>query len=637
MKKTLLFTVITCVALAANAQSAQDNSAENQASVASAPAKIDLADGQILVGLSTSDDINKGAVGFAGDFLCEAGAKIPAKYYAGLDNLQVEAIRFGLAQGQKQTIHSVKLYGYKLNSTPVLLGEQKYEKECGQGWTTVEFDTPIAITDEWMGLIPVYEFDHIMNDWPKNGIGTTHSAAEGSFYAYGAWYTNTNNRSWKEWGAASYGSVCVQMICSSAPIVEFSVLPDACESPTVAMGQKFSPTFTIASTSGGEVSSIDYTVTLDGVETSGTAVFNPAILAGVKQTGTMECELTAPNKAGAFPMLFTINKVNGTALAEPTSATFSQKVVSRVAPRVSVVEEFTGIECGWCVRGWVGMEMVREQLPNKAAVIAIHQYNDKDAMYGDYYHMASFTGGAPACKIDRSPRTYNPYSGDGSGIIKTVTRYAELLPEVAISLDASYSDDSQTQICATAETEFLTDLKGSELVFVLTADGLTGTHPLWKQSNFYAGYDPEYFGLTEEKDPELCKFCNGYEYGQSVLSLVNNDVMIGSSWPSASAPNEVAPFSTTKVGETASSSCTLQLPTKSILLDAINRDEVYVTAMVIKSDGTIANAARCHVATPDGINSVLAPATDAATYDISGRVNNTANGIRIQHGKKILK
>lgn len=636
MKKALLLSAIACASLSSYAQEVAV-SVSSDAAVQSPPAKVDLNEGQILVGLSTSDDINKGAVGFYGDFLCEAGCRIPASYYAGLDRLQVEAIRFGLAQGAKMLIHSVKLYGYKTGSAPVLLGEQRYEKDRGEGWSTIEFDEPIAISDEWDGLLPVYEFDHLMNDWPKNGIGTTFSAREGSFYALGEWYTNSKDRSWKEWGASSYGSVCVQMICSSAPLVEYSVIPDGCNSPTVAMGQTFSPVFTVSSTSGGEVSSIGYTVSLDGETTTGTATFDPAILPGIKQLGEVKCELTAPAKAGALPLIFTINKINGNDVDEPASATYSQKIVSRVANRMSVVEEFTGIECGWCVRGWVGMEKVRNELPDKAAVIAIHQFNDRDAMYGDYYHMASFAGGAPACKVDRSPRTYNPYSGEGDGIVNTVTRFANLLPEVAIDVEAEYTDADKMAIEAHANTEFLTDLKGSELVFVLTADGLQGTTPLWKQSNFYAGYTPDYFGLTEEKDPELCQFCSGYDYDQTALSLVNNDVMIGSSWPSATEPNEVPAFTTTKMGETASSSCTLHLPTKAILLNAINRDAVYVTAMVIKADGTIANAARCSVAVPTGIHSVLAPAAEARAYDLSGRINTNANGIRIEGGKKVLK
>lgn len=605
------------------------------------PAKADLNDGQILVGLYTSDDIGGKTVGIGNtDGPVEAGCKVPASYYSGLDHLQVEAIRFGFASAVNMTVHAVKLYGYtnRNRNQPTLLGEKSVEKKLGQGWHVVTFDTPIAVDEQWDGLLPVYEYENKMADWKTCLVSTTFEPRTGNFTAYGQFNTTVNHSVWTEYGAASYGTPCVQMVCSSAPIVEYSVIPDGCESPTVAMGQTFTPSFTISSTSGGEVSSVDYAVTLDGQTTSGTATFSPAIQPGVKQSGTVRCMLKAPEKAGEWPITFTITKVNGEALATPVSATYSQKVVARVAPRVSIVEEFTGVECGWCVRGWVGMEKVRNELSDKAAVIAIHQYNSNDAMYGDYYHMASFAGGAPSCKVDRTPRTYNPYSGDGEGIISTVEQFANLLPEVALNIEACYSDAEMTQIEAKAVTEFLTDLKGSELVFVLTADGLSGTTPLWLQTNFYSGYNPDYFGLSTTKDAELCSFCRGYERGDSKVALVNNDVMIGSSWPSATEKNRVAPFASTKVGNVESSVCSLSLPTKAVLLNAINRDAVYVTAMVIKADGSIANAARCHVETPTGIGSVLAPAASASVYNLSGcLVPTSAAGLVIRDGKKTIR
>lgn len=626
MNNTLLLTIVAAsFAVTATAQSG--------------PAKTELDDGQILVGLYTSDDIGGKTVGIGStDGPVEAGCKVPASYYSGLDHLQVEAIRFGFAPSVNMTVHAVKLYGYTNRSQPTLLGEKSVEKKLGQGWHVVQFDNPITIDASWDGLLPMYEYENSMADWKTCLVSTSFEPRSGNFTAYGMFNTTVNHSVWTEYGAASYGTPCVQMVCSSAPIVEYSIIPDGCESPTVAMGQTFTPAFTISSTSGGEVSSIDCAVTIDGHTTTGTATFTPAIQPGVKQTGTVRCRLTAPESAGEWPMEFCITKVNGEPLAAVASATYSQKVVSRVAPRLSVVEEFTGVECGWCVRGWVGMEKVRNELSDKAAVIAIHQYNSNDAMYGDYYHMASFAGGAPSCKVDRTPRTYNPYSGDGEGIISTVEQFANLLPEVALNVEACYSDAEMNQIEAKATTEFLTDLGGSELVFVLTADGLSGTTPLWMQTNFYSGYDPDYFGLSETKDVELCSFCRGYERGKSKLSLVNNDVMIGSSWPSAMEKNRVPAFGSTKVGSIETSACTLSLPDKPVLLNAIDRDAVFVTAMVIKADGTIANAARQRVASPAGAGSVFAPAAGGTAYDLSGRAASVSSaGLVIREGKKTIR
>ena len=284
-------------------------------------------------------------------------------------------------------------------------------------------------------------------------------------------------------------------------------------------------------------------------------------------------------------------------------------------------------------------------MADKACVVALHQYDESDPMYGDYYHRPSFIGGAPKAVVDRSVRSTDPYYGDkvegkDEGIIKTVERYAMMLPEVALSeISATWADADKMKIDATATTEFLTDLNGSQLVFVLTADGLTGGGRLWQQTNFYGSVDAKENGVTQENDPELYKMCRGQEMGQTYVTLVYNDVMIGSSWASPEADNGVAPFSTTKVGEKAVSTYTLELPTKAMLLNAVKKDEVYVTAMVIKADGTIANAGRCKVMETESLTPSPSPRGrgDQSAYDLFGRkVKADAPGVKIVNGKKVI-
>lgn len=602
-----------------------------------------LKDGQFLVGLYTGDDYGKFGVGFGMEAELEAGTRIPASCWAGMDNLTVDGVRFALAESVK--IKSVKLYAMKAGNVIVgPLATQTVNKNCAMGWNTVTLDKPVAVADDYQYLIPMYVFDCTMESYV---IATSFAPKEGtrSLVLYGPLRTDTSEPVWGNLNGDKYGSAAVQLICTSAAISGSTAVADGYESRTVLQGGKFDATIGVSCTSDEPVENVDYSVTLGGKTVSGTATFATPLDAGYNIKGAFSCSLTAPEKAGAYSVEVKFTKVNGKALKEEGKATYRQEVVLREAKRMSLVEEFTGTACGWCSRGWVGMEKVKNELADKACVVALHQYDDTDPMYGDYYHRPSFIGGAPKAVVDRSVRSTDPYYGDkvegkDEGIIKTVERYAGRLPEVELSeLSATWADSEKTKIEATATTEFITDLPGSQLVFVLTADGLTGGGRLWQQTNFYGSVDAKENGVTQENDPELYKLCRGQEMGQTYVTLVYNDVMIGSSWASPEADNGVAPFSTTGVGEKAVSVYTLELPVKPVLLGAIKKDEVYVTAVVIKADGTVANAGRCKVTETEGI----APTTSQApnplfAYDLYGRkVNADAPGVKIVSGKKVFK
>lgn len=642
MKKFLLLAAVACAALAANAQALQKISTPNIAweknttynvAQAKAPAmKADIKAGDFIVGWFDDDtyDVDNG-LGFNGDLTLEIGTEIPADFYAGLKGFKVDGVRFALCNSAQ--VKSVKVYGVTPdNYISEPLAVKEVNANCAKGWNYIEFDEGVSVDPNFISLIPVYEF---VNKSGAYAMGMRNLGSNGSFLAYGP-LAQDGSMIWGDMGL-DYGTPAIQMVCYADPVEGYNVSLVGYSSSTVVMGQSFTPTFTVSSTSDKPVENIHYTLAFGGGNIEGTETFKKALPAGINQKTTFTKELVAPQSAGAVPVVFTIDAVNGEALAEPSVTTVYQDVVSRIVPRMSVVEEYTGTGCGWCPRGWVGMEKVKHELSDQAAVIAIHQFNNTDPMYGTYYHTPSFSG-APGSMIDRKGDAEPYYGDDNKGIIGTVKRYAQVIPEVAIDVTANYTDETQTKIDASAVTEFLTDLEGSELVFVLTGDGLTGTTSAWKQGNYYANYSAAEMGLSKTNDPELYEFCKGQAKGQGSVTLVFNDVMIGSSWPSATGANKVAPFTTTAAGEKASSAYTLSLPTKTALKNALQKDQIYVTAMVIKADGTIANAARCHVSEATGINTVLAPVADAAAFDLNGRpATQSTSGIVIKNGKKVIR
>lgn len=630
MKKILLFAAVACAALAANAQALQTLKPEMgfvkanpfTTTIAKAPAmKADLKDNQVVVGLYTTDNIDQNGLGLGSAVSLMIASDIPAECYEGMDNLKIDAVRFGLAQSA--TVQSVNVYATDAAGqlTALVEGAPVAGGKGVVGWNTVELAEPVAVPADAASLIVGYDITLTAQGYP---IGVYTGADQCSFFGYG---NLGKGEGWYNFGD-EYGTPAIQLICECDPIQGFKVKGRKYETGTVAMGQKFVSTFTVTSSSEAEVKDIDYTVIFGDQTISNNVVFETPIPAGFGNRASFDLELTAPQRSGALPVIFSVDKINGTELAEPVVTTFTQDVVTKIVPRYHIVEEFTGTGCGYCPLGWAGMEYTKEHYSDKAGVIAIHQYNSTDPMYGTYYHTPDYQG-APSCRIDRFPEELNPYAENMGQYFQVLD---QLIPEVDVTVQASYADAAMTKIDATAVTEFLTDLEGSELVFVLTADGLTGTTSAWKQANYL-------YSTSASQYPASAKdFCKGGKYAQSSVTLVFNDVMIGSSWPSATKNNAVTPFTTTAAGEKATSAYTLSLPTKTTLKNALLKDQIYVTAMVIKADGMIANAARCKVASPEGIHSVLAPTADEAAFDLFGRpAAQNANGIVIKGGKKVIR
>lgn len=633
MKKVLLLAAVACAALAANAQALQTLKPETgfvkanrfTTSVAKAPAlKADLKDNQVVVGLYTTDDIDQYGLGLGSAISMMVASEITNDHFAGMNDLKIDAVRFGLTEAA--TVESVDVYAVDAagNMTALVEGAPVAGKKGVVGWNTVELAEPVAVPANAESLIVGYDITLTADGYP---IGVYSGADQCSFFGYG---NLGQGEGWYNFGS-DYGTPAIQLICECAPVQGFNVKGSKYESGTVAMGQTFESTFTVMSSSEEEVKDIDYTIIFGDETISNNVVFKTPIPTGFGKTASFDVELTAPQRVGALPVIFSVDKINGTELAEPVVTTFTQDVVSKIVPRYHIVEEFTGTGCGYCPLGWAGMEYTKEHYSDKAGVIAIHQYNSTDPMYGTYYHTPDYKG-APSCRIDRFPEELNPYAENMGQYFQVLD---QLIPEVDVTVQASYADAAMTKIDATAVTEFLTDLEGSELVFVLTADGLTGTTSAWKQANYL-------YSASASQYPASAKdFCKGGKYAQSSVTLVFNDVMIGSSWPSATGANKVEAFTTTTAGAKESSAYTLTLPTKTALKNALKKDQIYVTAMVIKADGMIANAARCRVLTADeaaGVSSVTTEAANAALYDLQGRKVNTAvKGIFIQNGKKVIR
>lgn len=434
-----------------------------------------------------------------------------------------------------------------------------------------------------------------------------------------------------------WGQYTMQLFCSNLTMPERSAYFKSASSVSTLPGEEVSLPVVISSNGSEEINSIDYIVEINGSKTSKHLDLTSPIAGGFNKSGNATISFTAPEEYSAYTANISIEKVNGEANdASDNVLSVTNKVVTKVVARRTVVEEFTGTGCGWCPRGWAGMEYLKETKENFIG-IAFHKFNSSDPMYVANYFPTGSLGidGAPGCAMDRKLLGIDPYYGSANSIVDDFDYCSSLFPDVDVTVSGKFNDNF-TAVDITADVEYLCDGGKYSVVYVLTADSLSGTTAAWKQQNYYYSNSPT-------GDPMIDQFCRGGKYGQSSVALTFNDVMINSSYNNSGINQAPALTGEVVAGETVSSSYTLTMPTKATLKNAINNNEVYAVVLVIASDGTIANAAKAKVtgAEPDpddpndsetGIQNVGADNQEVVRYNANGQVIDAP-----QKGLNIIK
>ena len=151
--------------------------------------------------------------------------------------------------------------------------------------------------------------------------------------------------------------------------------------------------------------------------------------------------------------------------------------VSFVPTKKLAIEEGTGTWCGWCVRGIVYMDSLKELYGNGVSLIAVH---DADPMTVTAYDswMGTQIGGYPSVVIDRT------FTDDPSSLLDIYTAHHSDFGFADITLVPTWTT-STISVATTVKPAL--DLSGDyRLVLVLTEDGVHGTGSTWAQHDYYS-------------------------------------------------------------------------------------------------------------------------------------------------------
>ena len=585
MKKIFSIIIALIVAVGVSAQTFQKNPAGKMTAnvgkniqILKAPALTDA--GDVTWGYYSGAPSSWGGLGVNSKASFGVGIFVPGDVFGGAS---LKAIRIPVLVSDMTSV-SVWAKG-SMNGNNVCSKSVNNGSFSALSYYEVAFDEPYTIPSS--GLYVGYSFTS-NEGYP---IATAGDDATGGLLL------EVNGGGFDDYVGNGFGVSPLQIVVGDMKLEDYNASFSELQSKTTLANSEFTTYAQVSNVSNNPVNSIDYTIDVDGKKEQKHINLTNPIPAGLAQKGVVEISATSPAEVKSYQVTISIDKVNGQPNAQEgaVSATFLN--VSKAVARRTVVEEFTGTGCGWCPRGWVGMERMKKNYPDTFMGIAFHQYNSSDPMYVSNYYSLNALGinGAPGCNMDRRFPT-DPYYGSNDGIWYDFEAFNAELPVVDVKAEAQWNEDS-TAVDIEATVEPLSSGFGFTVAYVLTADSLSGTTNAWKQSNYYYQYSASQIS----DDPELNQFGRGGAKGQSTVFLTFNDVMIGSSYGLGGRNNaekiegsDNAQLETLYVGNYQ-----VGMPTKASLANAIHKNLVFANVLVISdATGEILNAARVAISEP---------------------------------------
>ncbi len=423
--------------------------------------------------------------------------KFPTKFIKPYEGNRITKIRIGVKQEGK----NVYIYIKQKPQDSKYIYRQKLES-LQPGWNEIVLDTPYEITgaeDIAIGYKATFA--------NSGGVGySSEKFSDGDVVYY-----NSKNK-WTSTG----GSVSIQAIVEGdkLPMNEMMI---GKISDQLAPYEARTMTFkgVVRNVGGNDIDNYTIRYTFDNEDNL--LNINKTVAINASDTFAIEVPSTV---VGEHQLSVLIDKVNGNddAYAENNMASAKLSVRDIAFAPVIVCEELGGTWCGFCPRGIVGMELMKEKYPDRFIAIAVHSGDelqiDKELPYS-YKPFIDASPGAPTCNVNRK-LTGDPYHD----IQRLFDMESARENHIAYSLTAEWNEDS-TEI--KLKSVFYSDIDipnpTYHIAYTVTEDSVTGYY----QANYYAGgKNGELYGW-ENKDEYTNDFCYN-DLARAIYSNYHGDL-----------------------------------------------------------------------------------------------------------------
>lgn len=335
------------------------------------------------------------------------------------------------------------------------------------GWHTITLDTPWHIAPDSQIAI-----GYKATFTKTGGAGFTKGKIDEACHAY---YNTKAN--WVEVN----GAFCIEALIDgeNMPRNEIGIIAFDDTAVTSGDGDAVMP-LTVRNYGINEVENFTLAYVIDDM-TEGKQDFISVIPVGDEVSVDLCVPMTG---IGIHKIDISVVTVNG----EPDTYTVNNTATATLTERDPaflrriVVEEGTGDWCGWCPRGIVGLEMIKEMYGDRVITIAVHV----DDVYAtdDYMPLLNIVYSLPGCMVNRRLNG-DPYSN----IQRMVGSEIEEPVSVGYTLKATVYDDSEVKAVSDIVVDTEVDASGLRFAFTVVEDGLLGN-----QHNSYSGGSTEMAG-----------------------------------------------------------------------------------------------------------------------------------------------
>ena len=198
---------------------------------------------------------------------------------------------------------------------------------------------------------------------------------------------------------------------------------------------------------------------------------------------TYEFQLLIPfayDETELYKFDFRIENINGADDLDPSdnSGNLQFSTVANPPIKRTIAEEGTGTWCGWCPRGSVWLEYMKQNYEDDFVGIAVH---NKDPMTLAEYDGALGISGFPGLKIDRK------YTIDPGEVEQYHLENVKLVSPIGIDFDFDYNEVSR-QLSVYPKATVHTRLSGDyRFGVILSEDEVVGSDGGYAQANYYSG------------------------------------------------------------------------------------------------------------------------------------------------------
>lgn len=469
---------------------------------------------------------------------------------------------------------------------PDILSE---EAKLTDGKMTLKLSQPYTITDEGVYVGLSFTIDENTSDNQKTPVATLKTEEDVMGVGFMIHTSSTYSNRWKDLFAEN----------KEVPVVEVNLENLAENSAVISLPEEI---YLVK----GETSEVPVTVKnygMKGIESLGIRIKSTSFdkeaeiqhfPENVRYIGyPVETMLSMPpiDDKGNFDIEVTADKVNG---SNNELAAIGEDAIMYICSSRPVhkplFEEYTGTGCGYCPRGAIGMERLKEMYGDKFVGVAYHCKDIMSIAAEEDY--PNYAPSQPDSFLDRYVQA-DPYFGQSGNftefeIDKVWAAQEKIFSPVHFTVNCEWTDESKESLNVKSDFSFVRDYEESDfrIVYILLSNGLKGEGKNWLQGNYYSGqvgkWPAEFDELVNSTNP-----MPNMTYDHVAICMPEKDGIKGS------IPSIITADTPMSHSYTFNLSDAVNLGKESLVQD---KDNIYVVAAIV--DGTDGHVVNCTLAIP---------------------------------------